>query len=241
MKLYRNEEAKKLPQGKLTQQEKVLFRDLDYKQKLAYIWGYYKGLIIGLSIAIFLAAVTVPTIIINHQPMILYTVFLNSRLLGQADTDIKEQFLEYAGIEKGRRQLVLNTAMSIHHHSAVPSPATATSVQALASLFATRTVDVIVCDVNNFAFYVERDVFMDLEPYIPPEWSDYKVTARDAQGNTGVFGLSLERSQILLDENAFSEPPIFTIVANAQNMETAVEFMFFLMSEWTEVEEEEEE
>lgn len=212
------------------------FRELQGRERLTYIWDYYKWLILGISIFILVAATSIPGIIENHKEAVLYTAFVNSRLPSQESTTIMDDFVKEADIDMDGRRIMLDTSFIINRNEG--DTVSMQCNQKLMALFSTNTLDVMVCDDDNFQFYAENGCFQDLQKVLPQDifekYEPYMLTCdTDKSESPAYYGISVKTSKVLDDEKAYAQKtePIFTICTKASQPENAVKFLEFLMAE----------
>lgn len=212
------------------------FRELNAVGKLSYIWDYYKWWIIGCGIVLFIVGGSIPTIIENHKEPVLYAAFVNTQIASQESTTLMDDFVKDADINMKDRRIVLDTSLIINRDRG--DTASMQCNQKLMALFSTNTLDVLLCDNENFQFYAEHGCFQDLKKLLPAQlfekYQPYMLTCDTDQSNEPVYyGISVKTSQALSEENAYlaSVEPIFTICTNANQPENAIKFLEFLMKE----------
>lgn len=210
------------------------FKDLSFKDKLNYIWDYYKWWFIGgIAIIIFLSA-TIPTIIENQKENVLYTVFLNSNIVNTDSTSIMEDYIDAAGIDMDNKRYTLDCSIYIDRKHA--STADMQSSQKLTALFSSKTIDVIISDKDNFDFCSSQGAYKDLRELLPKEfcekYKDYFVEAPNPEtGEMTAYGLSLDNSQVLLKEKAFGFEPILSVCLTTEQQDNAISFIKYLLGE----------
>lgn len=225
------------------QKEKVkTFKELNFKEKLSFIWDYYKWWFIFSFIVIVLIAYTIPSFIENKKEPVIYAAFINTEILNQESTTLMDDFIkEYDFDMKGKR-IVLDTSLIINRDRA--DQLSVQSNQKLQALLSAKTLDVIVCDEENFQFYAEIGCFLSLEDVLPKDlfekYKPYMLTCNSKETDQTIYyGINIRTSKVLADEDAYRVDPIFTICANANRTENAVKFLEFLMKEEIIIEDEE--
>lgn len=210
------------------------FKELDFQGKLNFIWDYYKWWILGFIIFVTIAVYTIPGVIENHKEPVLYTAFLNTQITNQDTTDIMDDFVKEAKIPMDGKRIVLDTSLIINRDRA--DEFSMQCNQKLLALFSANTLDVLLCDDENFQFYAANGCFQSLEAILPKEtfekYKPYMLTCdTDKSEKTIYYGISVKTSKVLSDEHAYIVDPIFTICTNAKQPENAIKFLEFLMKE----------
>lgn len=208
---------------------------MDFKQKLNYIWDYYKWQIGAALIALTLAAIIIPSVIENRKEMTLYAVMLNSNLKGQEYTSLMDDFTTAADIDMSGKRITLDCSMYIDRNSG--DAGSMQNSQKLTALFASKTVDAIISDNDNFQFYAAQGCYFDLKELLPADvyekYADYFVEAKiTGSDNAAVYGISLKDSAILKEENAYEKKtePIFSICVTSKQTDHAAAFLEYLLN-----------
>lgn len=232
MKLTRNQE--KLTSEYL-QKDTIPFKQLSFKQKLTYIWDYYKLYFLFGAIFITLAVVSLPSMIENHKECVQYSVFLNTNIENQESTNLMDNFTEYAGIDMHNKRIILDTSMYIDRE--VTTAVSMQNSQKLTALFSSKTVDTIVSDEANFKFYAEQGCFYDLKDLLPADicekYADCFIEATNINtGETHAYGFKLTDNTILNKEAAYNEEitPVFSICVTSSQVDNSIAFLNYLLS-----------
>lgn len=234
-------EQDNLQEESIFQKEKPKsFKELNFKEKRAYIWDYYKMWIIGGVLFIIIAANAIPAIIENNKDVALYAVFINTQIKDQESTDIMDDYIKAKDIDMEDKRIVLDTSLIINRERA--DNFSMQSNQKLLALFSADEPDVVVMDNENFQFYAANNCFQSLEEVLPAElfekYKPYMLECDSVDSDKPIYyGISVKTSKVLADEKAFIVDPIFTISANVNKSENAIKFLEYLMAEEIETDE----
>ena len=109
--------------------------------------------------------------------------------------------------------------------------------QKLTALFASKTVDCIISDNDNFQFYAAQGCYYDLKELLPAnvyeKYADYFVEAKvTGSDQTAVYGINLKDCAALKEEKAYTqiEEPIFSICVTSKQTDNAAKFLEYLLS-----------
>lgn len=210
------------------------FKDLNFNEKLNYIWDYFKWWILG-SIAIIISLIiTVPGIIENHKEVQLYVLFLNSNIKSQEYTSIMDDYVDKAHIDMKNKRIILDTSLYIDREN--PTTNAMENSQKLTALFASKTIDVMVSDETNFEFCCTQGAYMDLKELLPDDlyekYSDKIIMAENPQtGEMTAYGIKMEDSEILKNEKAFSDSPVLSVSLTTEKKDNAILFIRYLLGE----------
>jgi len=231
MRLSLNEEN--FEHNNLTDTPKT-FKDLDFKEKLNYIWDYFKWWIIGGIAIIVSLIITIPGIIENRKEVQLYVLFLNSNIAAQEYTPIMDDYVEEANIDMDGKRIVLDTSLYIDRENA--NTKAMENSQKLTVLFASKTIDVLVSDDKNFEFCCSQGAYMDLKELLPADlyekYSDKIIMAENPEtGEMTAYGIKMEDSEILKREKAFSDSPVLSVSLTTEKKENAILFIKYLLGD----------
>lgn len=232
MFLDRDSEEEKVPAFQA--ERRKTFRELSGREKVAYLWDYYKWWFIFGGIFIFVSVYSLPGIIENHKEPVLYAAFVNTQIVSQENTSLMEDFVEAEGFDMKGKRIVLDTSLMINRNKA--DSVSMQCNQKLIALLSSHTLDVLVCDEENFQFYAENGCFQSLEEVLPEDLFErlrpYMLTCDSDKGDTEIYyGIDVGGSEVLAKEGAYQVEPIFTICTNAKRTENAVKFLEYLMGD----------
>lgn len=231
MRISLNEE--KFEHTNLTDDQKT-YKDLSFKEKLCYIWDYYKWRIIAVVACIVTLIITVPGIIENSKEVQLYALFLNSNIKGQEYTSIMDDFVDAANIDMDNKKITLDSSLYIDREA--PSSAGMQSSQKLTALFASKTPDVVLSDENNYEFCCSQGAYMDLQEFLPSDmyekYSDKLIMTENPEtGEMTAYGLLLTDNEILQKEEAFKFDPIISVCVTSDKQDNSLKFIQYLLGD----------
>lgn len=210
------------------------FKDLNFREKINYIWDYFKWWILGTIAIIITLIITVPGILENHKEVQLYALFVNSNIQSQESTTIMDDYVEAANIDMNNKRIILDSTLYIDRDSTTTT--TMENSQKLTVLFASNTIDVMISDEENFEFCCSQGAFMDLKELLPDDlYEKYSHKMMFAENPTTkemtAYGIMMNESQILNDENAFSEVPVLSVAYTTEHKENAILFIRYLLGD----------
>ncbi len=248
MRIY-NKPEDTLTDEPIFQKEKPKkFNELKLKEKLSFIWDYYKWWFVFGIIFITIAVYTIPAMIENHKEPVLYAAFINTQLYSQESTTIMDDFVEKANIDIDGKRIVLDTSLTINRDRADQTSMQCN--QKVLALFSSNTLDVMLSDDENFQFYAQQGAFQSLEEALPEDvfekYKPYMLTCNSKESDQTIYyGIQVGTSKVLYDEGAYHNAngdilvePIFSICTNAKQPENAVKFLEYLMEEEIVIDEE---
>lgn len=216
------------------QTEKAKLSNMNVKEKIEYIWEYYKYWIIGIIAAIALIYGIVDAQIENSKPTYLYLTLVNSNMVSSGETTLMDDFATYAQIDSTKTKLNLDT--SIQMDKEMSDEYSMNSSAKMFAQFAAKTIDATIMDKDMIDFFIEKDAFADLEQVLPADFysehEDRFITGKDSEGNQLICAMDISDSKIFQQTNAYEQTtPYFSIIINSENQENSIQFLEYLYSE----------
>ena len=147
-------------------EHKTPFKELNFNQKVQYIWDYYKIPIIAVIIVIAVAASFVHDIT-SQKHTALSVVCVN--VAGGADTDGDSLFgdvLKSSGYDTSKNEISVNTNINISLDS---NGLDYQNMAVLAAHFSAHDYNICFMDDKTFDHYAESGTFCDLRDYLEDE------------------------------------------------------------------------
>lgn len=199
------------------------------KQKMDYIWEYYKSWILAgiLTIAIILYGIYAACF---RQENALYVTMVNAT---GYESSVFDEFLETAGFGTDRYRVDINAALKLNAQN--PGVQDARTLEVLYALFGTGNLDLYVADIEMFDFFAETGAMVDLRDYLSPEFLAknesrlHRVTLLSS-GEEIIAGIYPEKSSRFCSAGYYEEPVPLGVVTDAINIGTAVACLIWLVS-----------
>lgn len=213
--------------------EKEKLSKMNTKEKMGYIWEYYKFWIIGILAAFTLIYGIVDAQIENAKPTYLYLTLVNSSMVSSGENTLMEDFASYAGIDQSKTKLNLDT--SIQMDALVSDEYSMNSSAKMFAQFAAKTIDATVMNKDMIDFFNDKDAFDDLKTLLPADFyeahKDRFITGTDSEGKEYICALDISDSVIFQKTNSYAETPYFSIIVNSENKDNSIQFLEYLYSE----------
>ena len=232
---------------------KELFNELSFKNKVVYIWDYYKWWFIGTIIAAVLVVTFVRSYRENSKPVYIDVEFLNTYLGSDLDNPLEEDFIKEAGIDTNVYNVSIGYDISLSND--VFDTTMLAYQERLVANYAAAELDVVVGPVDIMEGAANCDNYAHLDDILPQDLIDElkdreyefyyfdpsKDEIEDYEGEdlTPYFaGIYLDDCSYLNNIGEYGaygvaekeeDRVIFTIAANTQHAEQAVEFLRFLI------------
>ncbi|WP_099466557.1 hypothetical protein [Konateibacter massiliensis] len=213
--------------------EKEKLSKMKFKDKVGYIWEYYKYWIIGTIAGIILIYGIVDAQIENSKPTYLYLTLVNTNLMSSNETTLMDDFAAYAQLDLSDTRLNMDT--SIQMDPEVSDEYSMNSSAKMFAQFASKTIDATIMDKDMVNFFADVDAFADLSEVLPADFyeahKDNFITGTDSEGNKFICAIDISDSVIFQRTNAYQVTPYYSIVANTENLDNTIEFLQYLYSE----------
>lgn len=215
--------------GEAFQAETVTFKDLNFQQKKAYIWDYYKWHIITVVAVILMAIVIVPQIIDNMKPTKLYLTMVNCEWAHDEGAILLDEYANAYDISTEEYKFTADTSTVIVRDSV--DKFSVESAQKLVALIANNTIDVFVSDIANHTAYSDSGTFFDLNEVLDAgfieQYKDRLVYTTDSEtGEEIPYGIYVEDLDSFKD--AYLNEAVLGIILNTENLEAAKDFIYFV-------------
>lgn len=156
-------------QDEIREQQKQALSSMNFKEKLAYFWDYYKIHTIAVIVGIALVVSFVRQVAAN-KPYAFYATLINAAA-NEKNTDTsaiwEDEFLEFAGIDADAYQVCIDTTLSISADS--NSQYEMAYRQKMAAMMNAGDIHAIVADTETFESYAHVDTFYNLSDIFTEE------------------------------------------------------------------------
>ena len=214
----------------MTELEKL--KRMSFRDKIWYIWEYYKFHILGV-IGISLVLYVIGTSMYRSTfDTVFSCVYLNNRSEQELNTDlVTKGFREH--LELNDKQLISTESMYISYGNDATEFSYA-SLAKIPALVASRQLDVMICDQENFDHFASLDGFYNLETSLPEDVlslvKDRIVYGTSQEGVTIPCGIDLTGTAFARQSHLAMEPAILSIVGNSTHMDYISEFLRYIFS-----------
>lgn len=213
--------------------EREKLRSMTGKDRLWYIWAYYKFHILGVFIAIGVIWSIGAAMYQKSFDTALYCVYLNNRSETELDTAPLEQgFAEYLGL--GAKELITTESTYISYGEEATEFSYA-SMAKITALVASKELDIFIGDLENTEHYASMDGLVDLETELPEETlrlvRDRLIYATGADGAKHACGISLAGTWFAEESHLAQDPPVLSIVSNSTHKDNAIALIHYIFAE----------
>lgn len=204
-------------------------RSLDKKDRLEFVWDYYK-IPITVLLSLFVLAVLTFAFRLNGAGTAMYAVLINADDTG--DSAVLDGLLARSGIDTDGKTVDVAAGYTLRYDD--PTNTYADTIQVLAALFGIGDLDLFAADDAVFRSYAEMDAFIDLSLFIERDVLDRHqlYTYVNGSGRQVVAGIRLSAGSPLHTAGYYDGDVWIGVAANAQNLDPAIAFMKQLTAEY---------
>ena len=174
--------------------DREVYASLEGKEKLYFVWDYYKIPIIALVCALVLLAVSLATGA-GAKKTAMYAVFVNSAAaVTEPDPEALNSLLREGGVDMEGKAIDITANLTLGQ--ALDESYDGQTTQVLAAMFGISGLDVFAADQAVFDRYASQDAFMDLSLLLEPEllegFTGELCYYENSEGRTILGGLVLK-------------------------------------------------
>lgn len=216
-------------------EEKRKLKDMSFRDKLWYIWEYYKIPIIGVIVAAALISSISSAIYNNRFETGLSCVILNSTPTSQDDLVSQyfdQDFRQYAGIPDDVK-IEVDHSMSLTFDDASMNEFTYAELAKLTAMISGRELDVMIGNQDVTDHYGTMGGFADLKELLPPDVYEkvkdriHMVTNQET-GEETACGLFIGDTDFLKKNGLSIKDPILTVMNNSTHTDTCVNLIRYV-------------
>lgn len=218
------------------QNEKNKLKPMNWKEKIGYIWEYYKLWIIGTLVIVIFSSSMISSMVKNSRPTYLYATFINASSYGNEDFDLIADFADYADVNTKKEQLSLDTTLQLSEGEEYDEMTYNSTMKLYAQIVA-KSIDVMVMGKTIIDDYAAQDAFLALDETLPSDLyeklQDQILTANNENGTSYECGIDISDSVVLQRSELYADTqtPVFSIVSNSEHVENAIVFLEYLYSQ----------
>lgn len=223
-----NQDIKKPEEPHLTEREKL--RSMSFRDKLWYIWNYYRFHMVAVVLAI-IVAVNVGTVVYHSTfHTALHCMIINSRdEEGFQSEPLEQDFASWAGMGK-KDEIISETTFLAFGDDA--SEYIYASMAKISALVAAKDLDVMICDEETLDHYSSMDGYLDLETVLPEELlnvvKDRLYYTENGDGTRHAYAVDISGTAFAENSNIQLSPALFGIVSNSVRTETSLDLLKYI-------------
>ncbi len=223
--------------------KKEQWRQLHGRQKIQYVWDYYKFPIAVCLIFLYI----IGYMIYGHfsqKDTLLYTALINVSVDEQLSAQLSDGFIEYTDTDASKNDIQLYTGLYLTDNPNNPNHeyAYASRMKILASIDG-EELDVVLMNKEAFDLFSQNEYLCNLEKLFRDSYPDvfkkvepYLVTSTEMPENNPEdnpeYPTGLDMSQKgIFRQAGFQDTVYLGIIKNSPRMDRAVEYIKYLYSE----------
>jgi hypothetical protein len=199
----------------------VDLKSMSRKEKIEYIWDYYKFHIISGIVVIAVLASFI------HGQLTKIEYVVNVTMIGNAVSEPKREELERKFtslvVKEGeqRKQALIDVITTDK------SELSYEMMQKFVVRIAAGEIDVVILDKGNFNSFVKQDMFLPLESITQINLSDIKQDKIEASGsnNKAVYAISVEGDKGLEDMGYNTKNKVLGIIASSKHKDNGIKVL----------------
>ena len=218
---------------RLNKDRQQLSRLPDNKSRVTFIWDYYK-----IPIIVFLSVLLLSVILlisnIGRKDASMYVVLLNNdSSLRECDSTIFDETLKKTDLDLKGKSVDVNDKLSVGQEGNEAEDIE--TMQILTALFTISDLDLYVADKQYFDYFLEDGGYADLSLLIDQNllerYKDDLYYWENQYGQKTLCGIILHNDSMLHKAGYYHNDVIMGVVANANNLQAAVEFIRQMLSD----------
>lgn len=218
---------------RLNKDRQQLFRLPDNKSRVTFIWDYYKIPIIVFLSVLFLSVILLISNI-GRKDASMYVVLLNNdSSLRECDSTIFDETLKKTDLDLKGKSVDVNDKLSVGQEGNEAEDIE--TMQILTALFTISDLDLYVADKQYFDYFLEDGGYADLSLLIDQNllerYKDDLYYWENQYGQKTLCGIILHNDSMLHKAGYYHNDVIMGVVANANNLQAAVEFIRQMLSD----------
>lgn len=204
-----------------------------WKERLEYVWDYYKPLMVAILVIVILINIIV-TVYRNLQIDTLLNVYaVNCNYDSTDSEELTSDFIEYIGGIGAKEEILIDTSIVLDDEDTT-SYAVGYQMKFTAVISA-QMADVVLMDAEKFEEYAGYSYFEDLSRILSEdqleEWEELLVYMENEDGEEIPCAIDLTKSSVSEEYGLYSDTVYGGVVASAENTDLAIRFLEWMLSE----------
>ncbi|MEY8354766.1 hypothetical protein AALB39_15610 [Lachnospiraceae bacterium 54-53] len=218
------------------QEERRKLKGMSFKDKVWYIWEYYKIPIISVVVAAILISSIGSAIYNNRFETALSCVILNGRPSAEGDSVneyFDQGFRQYAGLGE-EVKIDVDYSMSLSFDESSMNEFTYAELAKITAMISSKELDVMIGKQDAMDHYGSMGGFTDLKELLPGELYEkvedklYFATNQET-GEKVACGIYLDETDFLKKTGLTMDGPILAVLSNSTRTDTCVNLIRYLL------------
>lgn len=215
------------------QEEKEKLKHMSWKDRIWYIWEYYKFHMLFLLIAIMIFWIIGTALYRQSFTTRLSIAIINDRSGGNSSSDPLMAGLRETLNCKKKDMIEINEGLFLDTNEETMSQYSYASMVKIAALVSGGMLDIMIADEATIRHYESVDAYMDLRNLLPEtlysQLEDQLLYTEAGDGQEIPVAVSLENSSLKDDTGIVMDPPYLAVISNTQHTEdilSAISYLF---------------
>lgn len=196
--------------------EKKKLASMTLKQKIGYLWEYYKIWLLLLATVILFICLFV-TMYQNSQKINLLSVGVSNGYMEMDSEQVTQDLVEMLGTGDKHEMATVDNSYYFNDDIESTDP---TIIMKFSTMVAAKSVDVLICSESVMDYYSGQQMFLEPSDYLSEE------QLASLGDKVADYGVRIEGSSLLKEwKMVLYEPVYFTVIANSGNVENAVKLL----------------
>lgn len=203
---------------------KELTAGMTGKEKLEYLWTYYKWVLVIAAFAILIVAIVATAVINTHTKYLYSGALVNVTPSEKAQSYLTEQWGDVLGKE-GRFETVNMTLISFRDLHAAASDVEAINAMRIPAMVAAGDLDYVITDDIGYSFYINHPVFSPLDTVFSPEELE-QIDLPLIFDQEGVHPIAFDITSTALAQDCFTRGEAIYLAFPGNSERTTHDFAF---------------
>lgn len=220
-------------QKKQIELEKKKLSEMTIKEKLDYIWEYYKYPIVGIIFVAALVGSIINNVFINPPKNVFaHMVFYNDYVSEETSDGFSDKLTEHLITDKEEEQILI-TYLMISQDDLQASIAMS---QKFVAMIASKEIDLIISERSDFEIMCTQGYFLELNKVLSPKelagYSDRLMTGTiDGEEGSYVYGIRMDDNPLFDEFRLRTDDRVLSIIASSDRVENASAAIRYIFEE----------
>lgn len=211
--------------------EKEKLHDMNFKEKISYLWGYYRiHALVTIGIIAFVAYLLF-TIFRPRIDPVLYIAILNNPISDElVINELQEELTQLLDVNTDNEKVIINNTLYLNDTGAFSTNAR----ELIVTYIAARELDIIIAPESEFSNYTYAGCFVPLSEQLPTDLysrlaDQLYLSPTDDDPEYRAYGILMTENDLFIEHaQKRSEPYIIGIVNNSLQKENATKTIRYL-------------
>ncbi|MHB8128691.1 MAG: hypothetical protein ACYDEX_06825 [Mobilitalea sp.] len=214
----------------LTEKEKL--KDMSTRNKLSYLWEYYKIHALITIVVISVLSYIIHSVLTPNVETQLYAAMVNNTISPEILEEYQANFAKQLQLDPETESVELNTSFMVSSNNEYSM----SMKEVLGTYVAAQQVDIMIAPQSVFEGYAYYGFMEKLSDQLPTDvysslTDNFYITDLEDDTEKNVYGIFLTDTKLYKNNADNSDPYVLGIIANSKHKANAVEFIRYLFNE----------